>query len=498
MSISSFNRRFVGDLLFQWFMKMSTSCRNRSEYNRYHATLTMFLSLPTTRAALSKKCIDAVKSMKRDLRAREHKLAGYVRHGLKSHMLAMTTSPVEGQNKHLRHGEDRVGVKYQTNRSLLRIITRAQRNFRARKARAYDELARNCVFSNAWTGTYLIRKGQALVDRFHSQRRVLKSARLSQTVYITWNFDIDDWLDHPDPLYVHLPIMLRVEELNVSSPATPGCFVKCTCGGREGIGVPCSCFFRIGDNAGLSPQEIIHPQMVDIRYWKLFHTHYETNTDLGRLLNRAQAEAFANENKGIPVAQTVIDKLREEILGATSYPLLGPNTTKTDLEEAMFVRSRTSTTYRDIQRYRKLPLKSDYADGEWTKVVGEDDFATAKMLSPTGQRMQAAIEKGVKEVEVRRKEQENFVRPDEAEKDDFYRTWTQTIREFVNDSRTSVAQLKSANAEMVQLFERFHRDKLASFPDHKTKKRNVSDTQLEMLGNCGDHTPQKKRKRGKC
>ena len=36
--------------------------------------------------------------------------------------------------------------------------------------------------------------------------------------------------------------------------------------------------------------------------------------------------------------------------------------------------------------------------------------------------MQAAIEKGVKEVEVRRKEQENFVRPDEAEKDDFYRT----------------------------------------------------------------------------
>ena len=253
-------------------------------------------------------------------------------------------------------------------------------------------------------------------------------------------------------------------------------------------------FFQIGDNAGLSPQEIIHPQMVDIRYWKLFHTHYETNTNLGRLLNRAQAEAFANENKGIPVAQTVIDKLREEIPGATSYPLLGPNTTKTDLEEAMFVRSRTSTTYRDIQRYRKLPLKSDYADGEWTKVVGEDDFATAKMLSPTGQRMQAAIEKGVKEVEVRRKEQENFVRPDEAEKGDFYRTWTKTIREFVNDSRTSVAQLKSANAEMVQLFERFDRDKLASFPDHETKKRNVSDTQLEMLGNCGDHTPQKKGK----
>ena len=412
-------------------------------------------------------------------------------------MLAMTTSPVEGQNKHLRHGEDSVGVKYQTNRSLLRIITRVQRNFRARKARAYDELARNCVFSNAWTGTFRIRKGQALVDCFHSQRRVLKSARLSRYVYITWNFDIDDWLDHPDPLYVHLPIMLRVEELNVSSTTTPGSFVKCTCGGREGIGIPCSCFFRIGDNAGLSSQEIIHPQMVDIRYWKLFHTHYETNTDIGRLLQRAQAEAFANENKGIPVTQSVIEKLREEITGASSYPLLGPNTTQIDLDEAMFVRSRQSTTYRDIQRYRKLPLKSDYVDGEWTKVVGDDDFATVEMLSPTGQRMQAAIANGVREVEARQKNNERFVCPDEDEKDVFYRTWTQTIREFVNDSRTSVAQMKSAHEEMSALYERIRLEKLASFPDQKTNKRDVGDTNVEMMGNCGDHIPEKTKEKGK-
>ena len=68
--------------------------------------------------------------------------------------------------------------------------------------------------------------------------------------------------------------------------------------------------------------------------------------------------------------------------------------------------------------------------------------------------MQAAIANGVREVEARQKNNERFVRPDEDEKDVFYRTWTQTIREFVNDSRTSVAQMKSAHEEMSALYER--------------------------------------------
>ena len=77
--------------------------------------------------------------------------------------------------------------------------------------RAFDELFSNCVFSNAWSGTYLIGKDQALVDRFHAHRIFLKSARLSKHVYMTWNFDLKNVIDYPDPLYVHLPIMLRVE-----------------------------------------------------------------------------------------------------------------------------------------------------------------------------------------------------------------------------------------------------------------------------------------------
>ena len=113
----------TGHLVYQFFMKMCNSCRTKDEYNRYHAELTIFLNLGTTQSVLSRDCINAIKDMKRDIRAREHKLAGYARHSLKSHMLAMTTSPVEGQNKHFRHGEYKVGVDYQNDRALLRIVT---------------------------------------------------------------------------------------------------------------------------------------------------------------------------------------------------------------------------------------------------------------------------------------------------------------------------------------------------------------------------------------
>ena len=92
--------------------------------------------------------------MKKELQAREHKLAGYVCHGLKGHMLAMTTSPVKNQNMHIRNGEDNVGVRYHTNRALVQIVTCIQRNVCDRKARAYDELSRN-VFS--------LTLGQALI-----------------------------------------------------------------------------------------------------------------------------------------------------------------------------------------------------------------------------------------------------------------------------------------------------------------------------------------------
>ena len=79
------------------------------------------------------------------------------------------------------------------------------------------------------------------------------------------------------------------------------------------------------------------------------------------------------------------------------YPQLGPNTSLSDLEEAVFVRNRDTTTVRDIQRYRDLVIKQDYQDGDWTRVNGTDDFVTVACMSPSGRKMQEGIAKSVLE-----------------------------------------------------------------------------------------------------
>ena len=99
-------------------MKMSKACRTPAKYNRYHAELSMFLEMPATKKALGKECIAAIFKMKLSLREKEHKLAGYVQHGIKSNMGAMTTSPTEGQNKHIRHGDDHCSTRHHTHTAL--------------------------------------------------------------------------------------------------------------------------------------------------------------------------------------------------------------------------------------------------------------------------------------------------------------------------------------------------------------------------------------------
>ena len=99
-------------------MKMSKDCHSPVEYNCYHAELLRFFEDRDTVRALGREAVTTVFQLKRTLRAKEYKLAGYVRHGMKNHMHVMTTSPTEGQNVNLRHGPDQMGQKYQTHKAL--------------------------------------------------------------------------------------------------------------------------------------------------------------------------------------------------------------------------------------------------------------------------------------------------------------------------------------------------------------------------------------------
>ena len=165
----------------------------------------------------------------------------------------------------------------------------------------------------------------------------------------------------PDPLYHVIPHFLRICKITLVTDPSGGKFAKCTCGEREGVGVPCNGVFKICDDAGVPDQDMVHPCMVDVRYLKLYHTHYGKEGDIAELLLTAQKEGFLNKGKETEITTELMHLLRSTV-DDTVYPLIGKNTTEDDLVEAMFAMERSTTTVMDIERVRQSDSTEDYQD----------------------------------------------------------------------------------------------------------------------------------------
>ena len=87
---------------------------------------------------------------------------------------------------------------------------------------------------------------------------------------------------------------MRVRELQLKSTIVGKHFVQCTCHGRKREGVPCSCFFRISDDAGVKPEDIVDLGMIDARYLRMYNSSYGDNSPNGELMYKAQRECFEN------------------------------------------------------------------------------------------------------------------------------------------------------------------------------------------------------------
>ena len=137
-----------------------------------------------------------------------------------------------------------------------------------------------------------------LLDRNHAKRLHIKSARLSVDEFIMWNFDIGDWLDLPHPLYQVIPNCLRVCKIKLVTENSGAKTSKFTCGEHEGVGVPCLVFFQMCHDAGVANNDMVHPCMVDVRYLKLYHTHYGKHNELGALMLQGQKDSFPTKETG--------------------------------------------------------------------------------------------------------------------------------------------------------------------------------------------------------
>ena len=107
------------------------------------------------------------------------------------------------------------------------------------------------------------------MDRNHDRRLHLKYVQVAKNRWITWNCDAIDHMDLPLKLMLYLHRFVRVRQLHLSTTMAGTHFVQCTCQGHKHEGVPCSCFFRIFDDAGVRPKQIDDLGMVDACYLRM-------------------------------------------------------------------------------------------------------------------------------------------------------------------------------------------------------------------------------------
>ena len=239
----------------------------------------------------------AVQTLVHSLYTNRVKCSAYRIMYLKDVVSAMTTSPVEGQSSRTR----KIGVNACTHLddSLKIMMCRGKRNLDKRISDAHRELASVNMSSRSPTNAYLIWRDGAFVCRYHENRVGLKSAQLLSSTWITWDNSSVERKSTRPPLYSKITQMLCVSRLGLRRDKDGAWFVKCTCGGRENVGVPCACFFIIAENAGVPEENIVHLCMISPQYLRCWQTDYGTQSKTGQLLYQAQTQAFIDKKKGI-------------------------------------------------------------------------------------------------------------------------------------------------------------------------------------------------------
>ena len=411
-------------------------------------------------------------------------------------MDACTTSPVESANNSIKHGPWKVHSNMNLDRATKRMLSGIDARLSRRRNAAQRELNKSSYYSRAPTKDYVIPKGQGLIDHEFDSRLKLKSVQIDPETWLTWDFDswMEDFADNldvknidSDSLHVHLPVFLRVRQVKVNSTVDKS-FLLCDCKKWKKRGLPCRCFFRSVDNGEVEINGMLDLGMIDIRYWKVYHSHYgemddESGkfTDLAQSLYQAQSQSFKYENEGIQVS----DELLSKIIGSkdASYPILGPNTTMEDYEEMQYVRSQPYFTLADLMERR---MDEDWDDDIPLSQLNHGGENERVLLSSTASAMQAAVSSA--EVAETHKSASNNVR------DTFVGECMKYVR-FVGDDKRVSGEMMN---EFLNHVKEGYNKVVEGVKDREaiTKKRTKEkggDGKVMVYGTTGDVGERKKR-----
>jgi len=328
---------------------------------------------------LGHECIESVLKLQMNLRAKESKIGNHFRMNIRNCMDALTTSPVESSNNSLKNGRYAINSNMHLNKSVKRMLDGINDRLSRKRHKAQRDINKKPLWSLSHTGEVLINKAEGLLISEFDARHSIKSVQINPTTFLTWNFDsyIEDGDEQikSSVFQAYLPHFVRVREVSINN-VDGHSFVRCSCMKWKKLGNVCRCFARVVDNGSVTENEMVSPGMVDVRHWKMYAAHYGEQddsgnfTDMAQSLFKAQALCVKNEDNGIPISNT----LRDKIVGSdmVEYPILGPNTTQEDYKEMCKVRELKCCTFVKLMNLRILEKSLEDSD--------EDDELILKQL----------------------------------------------------------------------------------------------------------------------
>ena len=158
-------------------MRLCTHVEDKAEWGFCLRALESFLSLESTKAALSQGCIAAVKDFANVLMNKESRLANCKCMFSTNSLDASTTSPVESMNSIVKFGKDGVSSNMNLSKSLSSVLHGTDDRMNFRNDEALRQMSKSSCCSRAPTKDDVNKKGQGLLDASYDVRLHFKAAQ---------------------------------------------------------------------------------------------------------------------------------------------------------------------------------------------------------------------------------------------------------------------------------------------------------------------------------
>jgi hypothetical protein len=214
---------------------------------------------------------------------------------------AMTISPVESINCHIKH-KTKASTLNNTSQLLLLITEGTDSRIAGVDKSAKRELQFTGLSSKLTVRNLYHQKCIYLLNRLFDNRKNQYCVMHTHGEWIVWQFQYDPPYFQDDELNLSdlFPVFANVYNVKVTTFEQQR-FLKCDCLHYERCGIPCTHILKITDE--------IEEIMIKVQHLKVYQVHYgDPDSNLSNKLMQATSLQTLHEDMGMPISDDCLDK----------------------------------------------------------------------------------------------------------------------------------------------------------------------------------------------